>query len=166
MDENNFDYILNPLDAINLYGAIYRLMVSHISVRIYEKTEINETSIFGIFMYIWCFLIFGSVFCGKLTPAAWKVHPRNFNKTTPSSHHCPCRHEHHNWSIGIPGYIFGSAIQAQLIPPPSWGSACQMTTEATEFSMDVPIYNSSTVALHYLRSPFQITAKILIFDEI
>ena len=33
--------------------------------------------------------------------------------TVPSGTHC------HHWGIGIPGYTFGSSIQARAIPPPS-----------------------------------------------
>ena len=34
----------------------------------------------------------------------------------------PSGTQRHHWGIGIPGYTFGSSIQARAIPPPSWVS--------------------------------------------
>ena len=84
---------------------------------------------------MWCF------FCGELTKLcrnaercnwsaskAWQVwstkNPKcQQNCRLSPSHHCPLWHEHCRWGIDIPGYTFGSKIQARAIPPPSWRPA-------------------------------------------
>ena len=61
-------------------------------------------------------------------PGKYYKKTKNFNKMAAWSYHCSLWHEHRHWGIGIPGYTFGSTIQAQAIPPPSWGSASPVTT--------------------------------------
>ena len=59
----------------------------------------------------------------------------------------PSGTQRHHWGIGIPGYTFGSSIQAQAIPPPSWGSAPQDYRQSIESPMGVPTFNSTEKAL-------------------
>ena len=54
--------------------------------------------------------------------------PNILTKWPPVAITVPSGTQRHHWGIGIPGYTFGSSIQARLIQPPSWGSAFPVTT--------------------------------------
>ena len=80
----------------------------------HKKMKMMNLQYFNIFMYIWWLLKFLGVFL-------WKAYQT-------LSPYCPSGTQHHHWGLGIPGYTFGSSIQARAIPPPSWGSAPSVTT--------------------------------------
>ena len=65
--------------------------------------------------------------CGKLTNINNK-NPKILTKRPPVAITVPAGTQRHHCAIGIPGYTFGSSIQARAIPPPSWGSAPPVTT--------------------------------------
>ena len=48
--------------------------------------------------------------------------PQHFNNTAVCSPAVTPGTQRHHWAIGVPGYTFGSSIQARAIPPHSWGS--------------------------------------------
>ena len=111
-----------------------------------KKIKMMNLQYFCILMYICRLLnLFGGVFLWKayqtLSPCQkfptgqpakpgkhYQQELQNFNETAFCSHNCPPGTQRRHWGSCIPGFTFGSLIQAREIPPPSWGYALPMIT--------------------------------------
>ena len=120
-------------------------------------------------MYIYDgFLNFWGCFCGNLAKpfrnartfqlvnhqSLASINNKNsniFTKRSPvaTSVRFPSGTQCHHWGIGIPGYTFGSSIQARAIPPPFWSSASPVTTDSLKSPKGVHTFNSTEKAFTF-----------------
>ena len=84
-------------------------------------------------------------------PTINNKNPKILTKRPPVATTVPSGTQRHHWGIGIPGYTFGSAIQARAIPPPFWGSALPVTTGSLQSLQPkgVVTFNSTEKALTF-----------------
>ena len=134
----------------------------------HQKMKMMKLQYFCIFIYIFDgFLNFwGCFLCGKLTKPCRHARtfqlvsqqslasinnkiPKMLTKRPPVATIVPSGTQRHHWGIGIPGYTFGSSIQALAIPPPSWGSSLPVTTGSLRSPVGVPTFNSTEKALTF-----------------
>ena len=104
-------------------------------------------------------------FCGKLTKpcrhartlqlvsqqSLASINNKNLKiltKRPPVATTVPSGTQRHHWGIGIPGYTFGSSIQARAIPPPSWCSPNDYR-QSIESPMGVLTFNSTEKSLTF-----------------
>ena len=100
---------------------------------------------FCIFMYIWWFLKFLVILLQKAYQAKfYQQNSQHFYKTAHCSHHCPLRHNDHQWGIGIPGYSdLGSKLeQSHHLPRTLLPGDYR---QPIEFPTGVPIFNYSII---------------------
>ena len=86
------------------------------------------------------FDIFGGVFFVESLQVLRTKTPNFLTKRPPVATNVSSDIQRHPWGIGIPGYTFGSSIQARAIPPPSW---------SVQSSVGVPTFNSTEKALTF-----------------
>ena len=101
----------------------------------HKKMKMMNLQIFA-FLCIFNGPFLGVFFYGKLTKPCrhartfqlvsqqnlTSINNKNLNiltKRPPVATTVPSGTQRHHWGIGIPGYTFGSSIQARAIPPPS-----------------------------------------------